>query len=544
MGHTERRTRGTVGRGAGLALAVLLAPCGCPTPDPPANLLHLADADRILWGHAEDARAGAGVAAGPEGQIALGAPYTPSSDGAVPDAGTLYLARDAGGLPADAPLEPGQSTGVDHVTGNQPYGALGFALALGADLDGSGVVDLVVGSPGAPLGGDDEAAGQIRIHLDVDPGGRGEGDADVSLAGPAGRMYMGYALAAGASAAGDEHDDLLIGAPETYGEAPYAEGDDGPGRAFLLLGRADLQAGLAEAGGIADADGVIEFIGEAEGEATGMSVALVAGPDPAPAGTAAVVIGAPYSSRSGAYAGAAYLCLDGAWTGGETVPVGSECITYVGETGDHAGFAVAAAGDVDGSGHGDLLVGAPQLRDDSGDQGAGRVYLVTDALADPERRTVDLTSGAATVFEGAMVGDMVGFSVAGGEDLDGDGLDDLILGAPQGAFQEPEYYKGAAYLFLGREDGFADQVPVGTATLQLCGEQFDPSGGTIGDMAGYDLAVGNGWMGSADAAFVAIGAPRRANDRHEGDWIAGAGAVYLLHDALEPHLSGGFGPGD
>ena len=65
----------------------------------------------------------------------------------------------------------------------------------------------------------------------------------------------------------------------------------------------------------------------------------------------------------------------------------------------------------------------------------------------------------------------------GSADEDGDGIDDLLVGAPQGAFHEPESYKGGAYLFLGRSGGFLETVPVDDAAIRFRGEEFDPSGG-------------------------------------------------------------------
>jgi hypothetical protein len=138
-------------------------------------------------------------------------------------------------------------------------------------------------------------------------------------------------------------------------------------------------------------------------------------------------------------AGAAYMVL-GPVTGTLDLPVAADA-TLVGEEPDDAASSVSGAGDVDGEGHDDILVGAP-LNDEGGAR-AGAVYLVLG----PATGTVDL-AGADAQFVGEAV-DEVGFDLGlqgtftGAGDVDGDGQDDIVLGA----YQDGD--GGTAYLFYG-----------------------------------------------------------------------------------------------
>jgi hypothetical protein len=100
--------------------------------------------------------------------------------------------------------------------------------------------------------------------------------------------------------------------------------------------------------------------------------------------------------------------------------------SFVGEnTGDSAGISVSSAGDVDGDGLDDLLVGA--YENDDGGTSAGKAYLILAASLG-STSTIDL-SLADYSFVGENPGDLAGHSVAGAGDVDGDGLDDLLVGA-------------------------------------------------------------------------------------------------------------------
>jgi len=121
--------------------------------------------------------------------------------------------------------------------------------------------------------------------------------------------------------------------------------------------------------------------------------------------------------------------------------------------GDRAGSVVAGAGDVDGDGRPDLLVAA-YLASPGGRTNAGQVYLIYGSMF-AGSGVLDLQNavGAITRFDGVSANDNLGgFSggVSGIDDCNGDGYDDIILGAPMSSNTS---VNGAAYLILGKIGG-------------------------------------------------------------------------------------------
>ena len=120
---------------------------------------------------------------------------------------------------------------------------------------------------------------------------------------------------------------------------------------------------------------------------------------------------------------------------------------------DRSGHAVSGAGDVNGDGFGDLIVGA-YLADPNGDTSAGSSYVVfghSGAFAS----VIDLSGLDGTTgfrLDGEMPGDQFGFSVSDAGDVNGDGLGDVIIGARLADVNASG--SGSSYVLFGRSNGF------------------------------------------------------------------------------------------
>jgi hypothetical protein len=315
------------------------------------------------------------------------------------------------------------------------------------------------------------------LNLD-DPTTRDLSRADAKLVGEVASDYAGGSVSGPGDVDGDGRDDLLIGSWQGAANAAY-----------LVLGPVTGTRDLS----LADA----KLVGEEADDGAGASVSGAGDVDDD--GRDDLLIGAWLNDEGGYRAGAVYLVL-GPVSG--TLDLASADAKLVGEEAyDGAGYErrVSGAGDVDGNGHDDILIGAAN---DEGGTNAGAAYLVLG----PVTGTLDLSAADAKLLGGTS--DRAG-SVAGAGDVDGDGLDDLLVGASS----DGGSLEGAAYLVLGPVTGTVD---LSKANAQFIGQNSDDSAGYdvsgAGDVDGDghdDLLVGafqNGEGGHyAGAAYVVLG---------------------------------------
>jgi hypothetical protein len=169
---------------------------------------------------------------------------------------------------------------------------------------------------------------------------------------------------------------------------------------------------------------------------------------------------------------------------------------------------VAAAGDVNGDGYGDVIVGARLYDAGFTDEGAAFVFLGSAAgVADG-----DPGSAGVALLESNQQASGFGGSVAGAGDVNGDGYADVIVGA--NSYTAGETGEGAAFVFLGSATGIADGNPATVGVAQL---ESDQSSAQLGQsVAGAGDVNGDGY------ADVIVG----ANSYNAG--LAGEGAAFVF----------------
>ncbi|MEO1792519.1 MAG: integrin alpha, partial [Cyanobacteria bacterium J06629_19] len=126
------------------------------------------------------------------------------------------------------------------------------------------------------------------------------------------------------------------------------------------------------------------------------------------------------------------------------------------DAGDRSGFSVSSAGDINGDGLDDLIIGAYYADPNGSQSGASYVVFGSDAPFSAAVELSSLDGSNGFVLNGITESDLSGRSVSGVGDINGDGLDDLIISAlaadPNGS------QSGASYVVFGSDAPFSAAV--------------------------------------------------------------------------------------
>jgi hypothetical protein len=367
----------------------------------------------------------------------------------VTDAGQAFVYHGGAGGLALAPAWIGRSYWA--------YANFGHAVATAGDVNGDGFADVVVGAFGYD-DGEERAEGAAFVY----PGS----DAGLAFApmwtteGDQQDAFYGYSLGTAGDVNGDGYSDVIVGSylfdnPET---------DEG--RVFVYHGSA---AGLATAHSwSAESDQAVAFLGWR----TGASTAGDVNGD----GYSDVIVGAPYFDNGQSDEGRAFV-YHGSPAGLSLTP---DWTAEPDEVNAAFGISVAGAGDVNGDGYSDVIVGAEAAT--NGESGEGRIYVY---LGSPD----GLATTPAWTVESDQAGALFGNPVATAGDVNGDGFSDVVVGARE--YDNGQTNEGRAFVYHGSPDGLAP-APAWTAESGQAFAAFGFSVATAGDVNGdgfSDVAV-------------------------------------------------------
>jgi hypothetical protein len=405
--------------------------------------------------------------------VIVGAPVKGGSQGE----GTAYLFLNQGASLSETPAW--------EKSGGMQGAYFAQSVACAGDVNNDGYDDVIIGAPGYKT---DYKVGRAFVYQG-DPGTGLTIDHTWSYTGTVKEAEFGHAVAGAGDVNGDGFDDIVVGAP--YYDDSDLEVDEGA--IYLFYGSASGPS--ASPDWYMDADQARVWLGWS----------VSAAGDVNDDGYDDLIVGAPRYVNPGTEVreGAAFLVL-----GGNPLPIGVTVIAYGGQAYSRFGASVAGVGDINGDGHPDVVVGAP----DYDRPGVGEVGMVSAYCGNG--------SGFDSEPCWTAIGDQVdanyGIAVGAAGDVNDDGFNEIIVGAPLHLERLPDETQpeGAAFVYFGSVDG-----PPPWAGWKAMGDKARTDFGASVTTAGQITGGVDGVLIGAPQYFV-----------NEEPW----GAAFAFYGPLEP----------
>jgi hypothetical protein len=389
----------------------------------------------------------------------------------------------------------------------------GSAVAAG-DVNGDGIADLIVGAAGANGSGavyvvfGKTSSFPSFLSLSSLSGTNG-----FRLDGVASSDALGFSVDVAGDINGDGFDDIIASAP--YANSPLTNA----GSSYILFGKASGFSSASNVSALTGANG-FRLDGVAVFENSGKSVSAAG--DVNGDGIDDIIVGVEKADNNGADSGSSFVMFGKKSSFSSAINLsvlsGQKGFRIDGAAaGDNSGMSVSEAGDVNGDGIGDIVIGAGNADNNGGESGSAYVIFGKTTSFSSVLNLASLTGTNGFRIDGNSVTDRAGHSVSAAGDINGDGFGDVLVGAAYAGFDAAD--SGTSYVVFGKASGFSSVVDLGALPAT---DGFRIDGTAADDRSGSSVAAAGDINGDGFDDIL-VGAPFA-----EPIGTANSGASYLI----------------
>lgn len=378
--------------------------------------------------------------------------------------------------------------------------SFGGSVSNAGDVNGDGFDDVIVGAYGADSNGSHSGSSYVVFGklsgfnatmslTDLD------GSNGFRMNGVSRNDYSGKAVSNAGDVNGDGLDDLIVGAYRADPNGSYS------GSSYVVFGKSSGFNATMSLGELAGSNG-FRIDGVSEQDQSGRSVSSAG--DVNGDGFDDVIVGAFNADPNEVYTGSSYVIFGKSSNFESRIDLsklnGSNGFRLDGSEYDFLGDSVSSAGDINGDGLDDLILSASQADPNGPDSGSSYVVLGKSSGFEAIINLSRLNGNNGFRLDGEKQFDFSGYSVSNAGDVNGDGFDDVIIGA---ALADPNgENSGSSYVVFGKATSFDATMNLsvlnGKNGFRIDGEEGDNSGDSVsnaGDVNGDgfdDVIIGAG----------------------------------------------------